>query len=295
MNRLLLVVVVSGAILLAAAACGGGEPTIVIVREQAESEQQAAAEQPQQADRAAATKQVDAQTIEETTDEAATAEEPAASTAAGENASTDADEPPQQAAEEADPTAEAAAAQVDGDDAAEGADPRESNNIQNDEEQPFEPVHVGSNNFADGVWWETVRNDLDDTFTRSIVWRSADTGSYNYPTMILDYGCYEDDKLIFLGQYDLPYYNADRNINVRLRVDDDEPISDVWRLGYTNTWVWKRIPELLEFRLKGAERLVAQIEVVNQHGVLERITATFDLSGFFETPVQGNIDHCGEY
>jgi len=159
----------------------------------------------------------------------------------------------------------------------------------------FMPVHTGRGSEPGGVQWETVRNDLDDTFTRSIVWRYAETGSYNYPMLILDYGCYEKERLIFLGEYNHLYHNSSREIKVVLRFDRDEPMDQVWRLGSTRGWVWRQLSDLLEFRFKNAERLVAQLHVVNQHGMLEEVTATFDLEGFFDTPVQDNIDHCGEY
>ncbi len=61
--------------------------------------------------------------------------------------------------------------------------------------------------------------------------------------------------------------------------EDDEPV-------YSN--VWSRDPRKLLRLLRGAEELEAQIEGRNQ-------TSTWDLSDMLTTPVQGNLEHCGNY
>lgn len=128
------------------------------------------------------------------------------------------------------------------------------------------------------------------TDNQTWVIRVAETDDDLYDRMRLVARCNDGELDIYLSG--LPPAGITWR-NVSYRFDGESPIVETWARDKGYQALSAPDDARLMSRLKAADSLtVAVTHGDNEHDI---VTATFDLDGMFETPIQGNLDYCGEY
>ena len=117
----------------------------------------------------------------------------------------------------------------------------------------------------------------------SIEARGEPAGADGLP-LVLEIGCHGQDRLLTIDFLTL----AEGRFPVRIRVDNEEWIDDQWHLQALEDWRSYAIFELNYGMLRTGS--VLEIELLTS----SVIRTSFDLTNLFNTPVQPNIDNCGE-
>lgn len=127
--------------------------------------------------------------------------------------------------------------------------------------------------------------------TNNSTWvvRVAATDDDLYDRMRLVVRCNDGELDVYLSR--LPVVGVTWR-NVSYQLDGENSVIETWaRDGYQTL----RAPNdaRLMSRLKAADSLMVAVT----HGDADHdvVTATFDLQDMFDTPIQGNLDYCGEY
>lgn len=92
----------------------------------------------------------------------------------------------------------------------------------------------------------------------------------------------------------MPFTLFENELDVEYRFDDETAFADKWLIvddGGFDTAIAAPEPREFAARLRRAETLVVR----GTSNTDETATVEFDLGGLFDTPVQPNLDHCGEY
>ncbi len=175
-----------------------------------------------------------------------------------------------------------------------------------DEKGPIEREE-GQVHYDDGRFFTSVRVNVDDTgasWLNSTLWVKADTYAHEPvgSAVWLAIGCRAGHRIAEVHQVDLEpardagyFYNADYAVypasadgvttvrNLRWDVDDS---SAPWGIRIVDI----RLDTRFYLHIRHAENL--GIRLVG-NGTTEYLP--FSLDGFWDTPVQPNLDHCGDY
>lgn len=189
-----------------------------------------------------------------------------------ESPETNADPQPQPAA-----TASSARQETDGSDA---------------ETEQFAPIQTGEGRTVQDVAYSVVQDPIDDALTTfvGVIDSEADQFAFEPATLII--GCFEGQFAVLVSG--MPFTLLENELDVEYRFDEETAFADKWLIvddGGFDTAVAAPNPREFAARLRAADTLVVR----GTSNTEDTATAQFKLAGLFETPVQPNLDYCGEY
>ena len=157
---------------------------------------------------------------------------------------------------------------------------------------PFVPIQAEEGRTLRGVAYSVVQDPIDDALSTfvGIIDSEADEFAFEPATLIV--GCFEGQFAVLVSG--MPFTLLENELDVEYRFDDETAFADKWLIvddGGFDTAVAAPNPHEFANRLRAAETLVVR----GTSNTDDTATVVFELAGLFNTPVQPNIDHCGEY
>lgn len=130
------------------------------------------------------------------------------------------------------------------------------------------------------------QNKFDDSFETLLV-VEGDRGVRSYSDhVVMAVRCLKSG--LSVAFFNLPF-TSDK-YKVTTRFDSQSPYIAHWIAEDDGDWAGVRNHHTFLNKVKDHDELVIRFE-----GYRDEVTATFDLRGMFETPVQPNLDKCGTY
>lgn len=160
------------------------------------------------------------------------------------------------------------------------------------ETEQFVPIQTGEGRTFQGVAYSVVQDPIDDALTTFVGVIDSETDEFAFEQATLVVGCFEGRFAVLVSG--MPFTLFENELDVEYRFDDETALADKWLIvdnGGFDTAVAAPKPREFAARLRAADTLVVR----GTSNTDDTATVQFKLAGLFETPVQPNLDHCGEY
>ena len=170
--------------------------------------------------------------------------------------------------------------------------PRKEANGPEAETEPFVPIQTGEGRTFQGVAYSVVQDPIDDALATFVGVIDSEADEFAFEPATLVVGCFEGRFAVLVSG--MPFTLLENELDVEYRFDDETAFADKWLIvddGGFDTAVAVPKPREFAARLRAADTLVVR----GTSNTNDTATAQFKLAGLFETPVQPNLDHCGEY
>ena len=156
----------------------------------------------------------------------------------------------------------------------------------------YVPIQAEEGRTLRGVAYSVIQDPIDDALSTfvGVVDSEADEFAFEQATLIV--GCFEGQFAVLVSG--MPFTLFENELDVEYRFDDETAFADKWLIvddGGFDTAIAAPKPREFAARLREAETLVVR----GTSNTDDTATVKFELDGLFDTPVQPNIDRCGEY
>ena len=156
----------------------------------------------------------------------------------------------------------------------------------------YVPIQAEEGRTLRGVAYSAVRDPIDDALSTFVGIVDSEVDEFAFEQAALIVGCFEGQFAVLVSG--MPFTLFENELDVEYRFDDETAFADKWLIvddGGFDTAIAAPKPHEFAARLRRAETLVVR----GTSNTDDTATVKFELDGLFDTPVQPNIDHCGEY
>lgn len=156
----------------------------------------------------------------------------------------------------------------------------------------YVPIQPEEGRTLRGVAYSVVQDPIDDALSTFVGIADTEADEFAFEPATLIVGCFEGQFAVLVSG--MPFTLFENELDVEYRFDEETALADKWLIvddGGFDTAVAAPKPREFASRLRGAETLVVR----GTSNTDDTATVKFELDGLFDTPVQPNIDHCGEY
>ncbi len=162
-----------------------------------------------------------------------------------------------------------------------------------EEDEAFAPYEDESvTQLGEYVFYTTTRDPIDDALTSLISVRHTEASSFEIEPAMLLLGCFEGDfQVVVTG---MPFTFLERELDMEYRINQADAVAAKWEIvddGNLSTAASPPDDRGFAEQLRNAETVV--IRGRDNDGDLE--TFEFAVARLFDTPIQPNLDRCGEY
>ncbi len=158
---------------------------------------------------------------------------------------------------------------------------------------PFTPYeNEEGEQTSEGTVFKTSRDPINDALTSFVAVRHTLAGEFDFEPALLIVGCFEGSFQVLVTG--MPFTFLESELDMEYRFDKGEAVAVKWEVVDDDSLSTTASP-LDDRAFEEGMREAASLAIRGRSNTDDTETFEFSLGGLWDTPVQANLDLCGEY